>query len=92
MSRRNRKYTEEFKLEALQLAASSEKTLASIEQDLGVTSGLLSKWRKKYQVNEETQTLELGDLATAEVEIKRLRRELAVAQEEREILKKAVSI
>ena len=92
MSKRNRKYTEEFKREALQLAANSEKTLTAIELDLGITPGLLSKWRKKYQVNEETQDLELSDLAAAETEIKRLRRELAVMREEREILKKAVSI
>ncbi len=92
MSKRNRKYTEEFKREALQLAANSEKTLTAIELDLGITPGLLSKWRTKYQVNEETQDLELSDLAAAETEIKRLRRELAVMREEREILKKAVSI
>jgi transposase len=92
MSRKNRKYTEEFKLEAIQLAAHSEKTLSAIEQDLGITPGLLSKWRKRYQANEETQRLELTDIAAAEAEIKRLRRELAVVQEEREILKKAVSI
>ena len=92
MSRRNRRYTKEFKLEAIQLAASSDKTLSAIEEDLGITQGMLSKWRRKYQVSEETQDLELSDLAAAEAEIKRLRRELAIAEEEREILKKAVSI
>mgnify|MGYP000163893156 CR=1 FL=1 len=65
MSRKNRKYTVEFKLEAIQLAAHSEKTLSAIEQDLGITPGLLSKWRKRYQVNEETQRLELTDIAAS---------------------------
>ena len=92
MSKPHRKYTEEFKLEALQLLASSEKSISAIERDLGITQGLLSNWRRKYQVNEETQGLELSDLAAAEAEIKQLRRELAIAREEREILKKAVSI
>ena len=36
--------------------------------------------------------LEVPDMAAAEAEIRRLRRELAIAQEEREILKKAVAI
>ena len=92
MSKRYRTYTKEFKLEAIQLAESCDKPLSAIEQDLGITPGLLGKWRKKYQVNEETQGLELSDLAAAEAEIKQLRRELAIAEEEREILKKAVSI
>lgn len=92
MSKPYRKYTEEFKREALQLLASSEKSMSAIECDLGITPGLLSRWRRKYQVNETTQTLELSDVAAAEAEIRRLRRELAVAQEEREILKKAVTI
>lgn len=92
MGKPHRKYTEEFKLEALQLLANSEKSMSAIEQDLGITQGLLSKWRRKYQVNEETQGLELSDLTVSEAEIKRLRRELAIVREEREILKKAVSI
>lgn len=92
MGRKNRRYTEEFKLEALRLAASTDKPLVEIERDLGITHGLLSAWRKKYAVGPETTELELSDMAAAEAEIKRLRRQLAVAQEERDILKKAVSI
>lgn len=92
MKRPNRRYAKEFKQEAIRLAASSDKGLAEIERELGITPGLLSAWRRKYQVNVETQSLELTDLAAAQAEIKRLRRELVVAQEEREILKKAVNI
>jgi transposase len=92
MSKPYRKYTEEFKREALQLLASSEESMSAIECDLGITQGLLSRWRRKYQINGTTQTLELSDMAAAEAEIRRLRRELAIAQEEREILKKAVTI
>ena len=45
-----RKYTEEFKLEALELLKSSGKTARQIERDLGITPGLLVKWRDRYQV------------------------------------------
>jgi transposase len=92
MSKPYRKYTAEFKRETLQLVESSGKSMSAIERDLGITPGSLSKWRRRYQVNENTQELELSDWVAAETEIKRLRRELAIAQEEREILKKAVSI
>ena len=89
-----RTYPEEFKLEALELLESSDKSAAQIERDLGITKGLLLKWRDRYQVKGEGQEAQLApsDLAAAQAEIRRLRRELKVAEQERDILKKAVSI
>ena len=91
----NRKYTEEFKLEALELLKSSGKTSRQIERDLGITPGLLVKWRDRYQViskEAEQAHLELSDMEAAKREIKRLQRRLAEAEEEREILKKTINI
>ena len=90
-----RKYTEEFKLEALGLLKSSGKSAVQIERDLGITAGMLSKWRDRYQVaNPDTDeaSLEPSDLEAAKREIKRLRRQLAYVEEEREILKKTINI
>jgi transposase len=94
MSRNYRAYTKEFKLEALELLASSDKSAAQVERDLGITQGLLVKWRDRYQVKKANgeARLEPGDLEAAQAEIRRLRRQLAVAEQERDILKKAVSI
>lgn len=93
--RKYRTYTKEFKLEALELLRTSDKSAAQIERDLGITTGLLLKWRDRYQVKQQengSAQLEPSDLAAAQAEIRRLRRELAVAEQERDILKKAVSI
>ena len=90
-----RTYTEEFKLEALELLKSSGKTARQIERDLGITPGLLVKWRDRYQViakDEEQAHLEMSDMEAAKREIKRLRRRLAEVEEEREILKKTINI
>jgi len=90
-----RKYAEEFKLEALELLKSSGKTARQIERDLGITPGLLVKWRDRYQViskNTEQAHLELSDMEAAKREIKRLQRRLAEVEEEREILKKTINI
>jgi transposase len=90
-----RKYPEEFKLEALRLLASSGKSAAEVERELGITDGMLLKWREKYQVVQSANgeaNLEPSDLAAAKREIKRLERELQEVAEEREILKKAMSI
>jgi transposase len=94
MSRNYRTYTKQFKLEALELLESSDKSAAQIERDLGITKGLLLKWRDRYQVKKANgeARLEPSDLEAAQAEIRRLRRELAVAEQERDILKKAVSI
>jgi transposase len=92
---RYRTYTEEFKLEALELLKSSGKTSRQIERDLGITAGLLVKWRDRYQViskNAEQVHLELSDMEAAKREIKRLQRRLAEVEEEREILKKTINI
>ena len=87
-------YTKEFKLEALELLASSDKSAAQLERELGITTGLLLKWRDRYQVKREAGQVELApsDMAEAQAEIKRLRRQLRIAEQERDILKKAVSI
>jgi len=87
-----RKFSKAFKREALQLVESGEKTMAEIERDLGISPGLLSKWRKRYQFNQDNQDLESSDLLSARREIRRLKRELEITQQEREILKKVVSI
>ena len=90
-----RKYTEEFKKEALELLKSSGETSRQIERDLGITPGLLVKWRDRYQViskEAEQAHLELSDMEAAKREIKRLQRRLAEVEEEREILKKTINI
>lgn len=95
MSRRNyRKYTNEFKQEALALLESSDKKAPQLEEELGITKGLLLKWRARYQIKQvgTVQKLELNDLEAAKKEVLQLRRELAEVEEERDILKKAVGI
>jgi transposase len=90
-----REFTKEFKLSALELLKRGEKSAAEIERDLGISPGLLLKWRNRYQVVEkEGLAPQIGpsDMEAAKAEIRRLQRELANAEEEREILKKVVNI
>ena len=90
-----RTYTDEFKREALELLKSSGKSAGQLERELGITQGMLLKWRDRYQVvsaEPGTAKLEPSDLEAAKREIKRLERELQEVAEEREILKKVVNI
>lgn len=94
--RKKRHYTEEFKLEALGLLKSSGKSARQLERELGITDGMLLKWRDRYQVvtpaGQTQAQLQPSDLESAQREIQRLERELQEVAEEREILKKVVSI
>jgi transposase len=93
--RHYRTYTDEFKREALELLKGNGKSAGQLERELGITSGMLLKWRDKYQVvtsEKEGPRLEPNDLEAAKREIQRLERELKEIAEEREILKKVVSI
>lgn len=89
MSKQRRRYTEEFKREAVELWQSSEKSAAEIEQDLGIGVGMLYQWNKVFK---KQAAAEADGSAAESAELKRLRRELAIVKEERDILKKAISI
>jgi len=96
MNERNyRKYSQEFKLEALELLQRGDKSAGQIERELGITPGMLVKWRARYQIvvkaGEEPQ-IGPSDMEAAKAEIRQLRRELTNLEEEREILKKALNI
>ena len=90
-----REYTQEFKAEALELLKRSGKGAGQIEKELGITPGLLLKWRARYQILEkEGEAVQIGpsDMEAAKAEIRRLKRELSNVEEEREILKKVLNI
>lgn len=92
MARKNKRYTEEFKRDALAMSANSDVSDAQLERDLGITPGLLSKWRSRYRMETSTGELKPSTEHEAEAEIRRLKRELAIAREERDILKKAIQV
>jgi transposase len=90
MTVERRKYTEEFKREAVHLMETSGKPVAQLARDLGINDNNLYRWRGLY--GSQSQTNPNGSVAEMEAELKRLRREVAVLQQERDILKKAMSI
>lgn len=92
MRKKNSRYSEEFRKEALHLLATSGKSKTKLEDELGLTHGLLRKWELRYQVNSETDELERSEVEALKAENRRLKRELEIVRQEREILKKTVTI
>ncbi|HSM57954.1 MAG TPA: transposase [Candidatus Sulfomarinibacteraceae bacterium] len=48
-----RTYSREFKLEALRLWQTTDKSAGEVEKDLGITHGLLYKWKRKFKAEGE---------------------------------------
>ena len=94
MKPKRRIYSEEFRKEALRLRESSGKSVTEIERELGITAGLLYKWQVRYgQATIEREASQAKPtVQTLEAEIRRLKRDNAILQQEREILKKAVKL
>ncbi|MBX3085684.1 MAG: transposase [Anaerolineae bacterium] len=93
MMKKRRVYTAEFRQEALSLLERSGKRTYEIEPDLGITHGLLYKWQRRYSAKADNANEQVtASVKELEAEIRRLKRENAILQEERTILKKAVKL
>jgi transposase len=87
--RTRRSFTDEFKAGAIRLVLDEGKTVAVAARDLGLTESSLRNWVEQARAD---RTKGRTGLTTAErEELVRLRKELRIVQEEREILKKAAA-
>ena len=81
-------YSKEFKREAVELLRTSGRWVSQLAKELGVSEGSLRNWASQRDVDEGRAE----GLASAERdELRRLRKEVRVLSEEREILKKAAA-
>ena len=87
-----KKYSYEFKIEAIRLWQNSDKAAREIEDELGLTRGRLYEWKYRLEVTGEASTADQAGKVPTKAEIRRLQRELEVVRQERDILKKAVAI
>jgi len=85
-----RKYTDEFKREVLAMAAEGRRSIAQLERDLDITSGLIYKWQQRYRV--QAEQLQPSAERAEQAELRRLKRELEIVKQERDILKKAIQV
>lgn len=92
MNNKRNNYSKEFKLEAIELARTSDKTDSQLEQELGLSRGCLYNWRKQLAQAGEQAFPGKGKLKADDEYTRRLERELAVVRQERDILKKALVI
>jgi transposase len=87
-----RKYNKEFKLEAIRLYENGERPQVEIERELGITKGLLGKWRETLERQPKKGEVFPGNGRMSETEerIRQLERENALLRQDKEILKKVL--
>ena len=86
MEQKRNTYSKEFKEQAVAML-NSGKSGKQVEAELGLSSGLVYRWRSRIRGAGEQAFAGNGN--ERDQELARLRRELAQAQEERDILRKA---
>ena len=95
------KYSEEFKDEAVRLSNQSGKSVRIVAEELGVSRAALVQWRKQRQAPrrrhsshthlKETQQSDRPQISVDAEEYRQMKRELELARQERDILKKAIA-
>ncbi len=88
MPRTRPPYPPEFRREAIELMRSSGEPIGQIAKDLGCTEQTLRNWVKQAEIDVGRREGLTGD---EREELRRLRREVRVLAEERDILKKAAA-
>jgi transposase len=86
--RTRRKFTKEFKAETVALIRQSGKSIAEICRDMGLPESSMHRWLAQAEIDAGQR----DGLTTSErEELSRLRRELRVVREERDVLAKAIA-
>jgi transposase len=87
--RTRRRFTAEFKAEAVKRLLDGGKGLSEVATELGISPGQLSGWRNEHLAAGSAQAL--AARKAEQVELQRLKRENKRLEEEVEILKKAAA-
>ena len=93
MGSSRRKHSREFKLEAVKQVVQHGRSVSEVADGLGINRNLLTRWKQQLAAEGAVAFPGHGRRAETEVEAenRKLKRELAIARQERDILKKAAA-
>jgi len=89
--KRRKSYEQQFKIDAVSLVVNGGRCVADVARDLGIEANILHRWKRELSREQSEAFPGKGRLGPQEEELRRLRRELEQAKEDREILKKALA-
>lgn len=88
---KRRKYTEEFKQNAVNLVLEQGYKISEAARNLGINDGMLRRWINNATQADKRNSGKSGELVEAQARIHELEAENKRLQMEREILKKAAA-
>ena len=88
MGERRRRYTREFKLEAVRMSQQPGITQTELAKELGIKAELLYRWRKELQADAEQAFPGQGSLKERDQEMEQLRKQVTRLKAENAFLKK----
>jgi transposase len=89
---KHRHFTREFKRDAVQLVTEKGMPVGKVARDLDIHPNLLHLWRREFLKDGDKAFTGKGCVKPENAEIRKLRKELERAREERDILKKALAV
>jgi len=84
-----RKYSPEFKREAVELASQPGQTISGVAANLGIGAGLIQRWKREQ--SQHGHQAFVGQGVARDEEMLALRRKLAQVTKERDFLKSAAA-
>lgn len=84
-----KKYSAEFKAEAVELVRSSSSSASAVARDLGLSPTMLNRWCREAQ--RSSKPAFQGSGTPRDQELARLKRELAQVKKERDFLRDAAT-
>lgn len=91
MGASRRKHNRVFKIEAVKQVTEKGRSVAEVADGLGITRNQLHRWKAGCEAEGGAAFPGNGNPSPADEEVRRLRRELAIAQQERDISRRAVA-
>lgn len=88
MGNHRRRYTREFKLEAVRMSQEPGVAQTELAKELGIRSGLLYRWRRELQSDSEQAFPGNGSLKERDREMEQLRKQVTRLKAENAFLKK----
>ncbi len=89
---KRRHFTNEYKKNAVKLVTEKGLPVDKVARDLDIHPNVLHAWRRKFFHKGDDAFVGKGNPKPEEAELKKLRKKLAEVEEERDILKKALTV
>ena len=92
--KRRQKYDQQFKLDAVKLVLEGNRSINEVSRSLGISAETLRLWKNTYEREHGSARAAFpgkGHLKPEDEELRRVKRQLQQAEQERDILKKALA-